>query len=92
MTEHADKPDAAHLEHRAGSVETDRIEPAIRDHRDTDDRGEEAMGRNADKFEKRYWLSVNYIGTLFAIGVAFMGGIGGMRSSRTPCSSFGNTC
>lgn len=36
------------------------------------------MGRNADAFEKRYWLSVNYIGTLFAIGIAFMGGIGGM--------------
>lgn len=69
--------DAAHVEHRAGSVGTDRIEPVFHEHRATDDRGEEAMGRNADKYEKKYWLSVNYIGTLFAIGIAFMGGIGG---------------
>ena len=77
MAEQADKPDVAHLEHRSGSVESDRIEHVNHEHRDTDDRGEEAMGRNADTFEKRYWLSVNYIGTMFAIGVAFMGGIGG---------------
>lgn len=69
--------DAAHVEHRAGSTEHDRIEPVLHEHRATDDRGEEAMGRNADKYEKKYWLSVNYIGTLFAIGIAFMGGIGG---------------
>jgi hypothetical protein len=77
MTEHADKSDVAHLEHRSNSVESDRIERIHHEHRENDDRGEEAMGRNADKFEKRYWLSVNYIGTMFAIGVAFMGGIGG---------------
>ena len=77
MAEHTEKSDAAHLEHRAGSVDTEHIEPVYHEHRATDDRGEEAMGRNADKFEKKYWLSVNYIGTLFAIGIAFMGGIGG---------------
>lgn len=77
MAVQADKPDVAHFEHRSGSVGSDRIEHVHNEHRDTDDRGEEAMGRNADKFEKRYWLSVNYIGTMFAIGVAFMGGIGG---------------
>ena len=77
MTDSADKADVAHLEHRSGSVGSDRIERINHEHRETDDRGKEAMGRNADKFEKRYWLSVNYIGTLFAIGVAFMGGIGG---------------
>lgn len=78
MADHAEKADASHLEHRGGSVDTDRIAPIEHEHRADDDRGEEAMGRNADKFEKRYWLSINYIGTLFAIGVAFMGGIGGM--------------
>lgn len=52
-------------------------DPSFIDHRADDDRAEEAKGRNADKFEKKYWLSVNYIGTLFAIGMAFMGGIGG---------------
>jgi hypothetical protein len=78
MTETADKSDVAHLEHRSNSVGSDRIEHVHHEHRETDDRREEAMGRNADKFEKRYWLSVNYIGTMFAIGVAFMGGIGGM--------------
>jgi hypothetical protein len=43
----------------------------LHEHRENDDRAEDAMGRNADAFEKRYWLSVNYIGTLFAIGIAF---------------------
>lgn len=52
-------------------------DPAYVDHRADDDRADEARGRNADKFEKNYWLSVNYIGTLFAIGMAFAGGIGG---------------
>jgi hypothetical protein len=78
MADHADKSDVAHLEHRAGSVGDDRIAPVMHEHRENDDRAEDAMGRNADAFEKRYWLSVNYIGTLFAIGIAFMGGIGGM--------------
>ena len=72
------------------NVEKDRIEHAERggvprkfddpsyvDHRADDDRAEEAKGRNSDKYAKNYWLSVNYIGTLFAIGMAFMGGIGG---------------
>ena len=51
------------------------------DHRVDDDRADEAKGRNADKIEKNYWLSVNFIGTLFAIGMAFMGGIGGKSTS-----------
>lgn len=46
------------------------------DHRENDDRAEVAKGKYAEAYNKRYWLSVNYIGTLFAIGVAFMGGIG----------------
>lgn len=54
-------------------------DPSYVDHRETDDRDDTAKGRNAEKFEKKYWLSVNYIGTLFAIGMAFMGGIGGKR-------------
>lgn len=52
-------------------------DPSYVDHRDNDDRADVAKGRNSDKYEKRYWLSINYIGTLFAIGMAFMGGIGG---------------
>ena len=47
------------------------------DHREGDDREDTAKGRNSDTVDKKYWLSVNYIGTMFAIGVAFMGGIGG---------------
>ncbi|KAK4580435.1 hypothetical protein LTR86_000638 [Recurvomyces mirabilis] len=47
------------------------------DHRDNDDRADVAKGRNSERIDGKYWLSVNYIGTLFAIGMAFMGGIGG---------------
>lgn len=67
-----------HLE--AGVKERSHDDPAYVDHREGDDRGEEAKGRNSDKYEKKYWLSVNYIGTLFAIGMAFMGGIGGQSN------------
>jgi hypothetical protein len=56
-------------------------DPAYIDHRANDDRAEEAKGRNSDKFEKKYWLSVNFIGTMFAIGMAFMGGIGGKSTT-----------
>ena len=59
-------------------------DPSYVDHRAYDDRADEAKGRNADKIEKKYWLSVNYIGTLFAIGMAFMGGIGGEPAVRCP--------
>lgn len=56
------------------------------DHRENDDRADEARGRNADKFGKNYWLSVNFIGTMFAIGMAFAGGIGGkLHSFEAPC-------
>lgn len=57
-------------------------DPSYVDHRDDDDRADEAKGRNSDKYGKSYWISVNYIGTMFAIGMAFMGGIGG----ESPCS------
>lgn len=72
-----EKLEASQLEHRASSTDADRIESITHQHRESDDRAEEAKGRNSDRFEKKYWLSVNYIGTLFAIGIAFMGGIGG---------------
>lgn len=52
-------------------------DPTNRDHRSDDDRADVARGRNADKIDRSYWLSVNFIGTLFATGMAFMGGIGG---------------
>ena len=62
-----------------GGRRLDINDPSYVDHRDFDDRDDTAKGRNANKLDKKYWLSVNYIGTLFAIGMAFMGGIGGMR-------------
>lgn len=62
------------------------VDPAAVDHRDDDDRAEEARGRNADQMDHKYWLSVNYIGTLFAVGMAFMGGIGGKSTVDTPRS------
>ncbi|KXT00913.1 hypothetical protein AC578_5733 [Pseudocercospora eumusae] len=52
-------------------------DPGRRDHRADDDRADVARGRNADKIDRSYWLSVNFIGTLFATGMPFMGGIGG---------------
>ncbi|TKA78630.1 hypothetical protein B0A55_02676 [Friedmanniomyces simplex] len=52
-------------------------DPVGHDHRANDDRADVAKGRNADKFEAKYWTSINFIGTMFAIGMAFMGGIGG---------------
>ena len=65
--------DAEHGRH-AGLTPADI---ALMQHREDDDRADEAKGRNADQMDKKYWLSVNYIGTMFAIGMAFMGGIGG---------------
>ena len=47
------------------------------EHRDDDDRAEEAKGRNSDAIDRKYWFSVNFIGSMFAIGMSFMGGIGG---------------
>lgn len=75
-------PDITHVE-EAGKHGRDVTDPSYVDHRADDDRADEAKGRNADKIDKSYWLSVNFIGTLFAIGMAFMGGIGGglLRSS-----------
>ncbi|KXT16599.1 hypothetical protein AC579_6654 [Pseudocercospora musae] len=52
-------------------------DPGRQDHRADDDRADVARGRNADEIDRSYWLSVNFIGTLFATGMAFMGGIGG---------------
>jgi hypothetical protein len=82
-----EKSDAGDSNHNIEQVENGRInregvaqgldDPSYVDHREFDDRAEVAKGRNADKYEQKYWLSVNYIGTLFAIGMAFMGGIGG---------------
>lgn len=69
-------PDERHLEHGDASRNNSTTHHVV-DHRESDDRAEEAKGRFAESYDKRYWLSVNYIGTLFAIGMAFMGGIGG---------------
>jgi predicted MFS family arabinose efflux permease len=49
------------------------------DHLDNgeDDRAPEARGRNADQFEKDYWRSWRFIGSMLAIGLGFCGGTGG---------------
>src|SRR4051812_9183605 len=72
--------DNDHIE--ALSHERSYNDPSYNDHRADDDRADVAKGRNSDKFEKKYWLSVNFIGTMFAIGMAFMGGIGGKPPYR----------
>ena len=71
-----EKTDIDHIERARSNTPSEAV---LKDHRADDDRADVARGRNSDKYEKRYWLSVNYIGTLFAIGIAFMGGIGGMN-------------
>lgn len=77
--------EAEHIEHAVKNERGAALDDvSFIDHRDNDDRAEEAMGRNSDKYEKRYWLSVNYIGSLFAIGMAFMGGIGGIACDHVP--------
>lgn len=60
------------------------------DHREGDDRAEEAKGRDSAAFNDKYWYSANFIGTLLAIGFSFMAGIGGATSCSivpTSCSS-----
>lgn len=69
---------AEHAEN--GNFRRMSADAAMAQHREDDDRADEAKGRNADQMDSKYWLSVNYIGTMFAIGMAFMGGIGGNRS------------
>lgn len=64
-----------HTAERGGLTGIDEI--TMHEHRANDDRAVEAMGKSADKFDKSYWYSKNFLGTLFAIGMAFMGGIGG---------------
>lgn len=57
--------DVEHGGRRRGSADF-----ANAQHREDDDRADEAKGRNADQMDSKYWLSVNYIGTMFAIGMA----------------------
>ena len=70
-------PDGDHIERLSSDRSRDIHDPSYVDHRADDDRAEEAKGKNSDKIGKEYWLSVNFLGTMFAIGMAFMGGIGG---------------
>ena len=71
------KADPDGVEYVERGAPHDISDPSYVDHRANDDRADEAKGKNSDKYDGKYWLSVNYIGTLFAIGMAFMGGIGG---------------
>lgn len=40
-------------------VETN--DPFARDHRANDDRADVARGRNSDKFDAKYWTSINFL-------------------------------
>jgi len=44
---------------------------------DDDDRAPEARGRNTDQFDKNYWRSWRFVGSMLAIGLGFCGGTGG---------------
>lgn len=73
---------APHSDSRRGSATSEHGGHGVRnvdyvDHRDGDDRAEEAKGRDAAAFNGKYWYSANFIGTLLAIGFSFMAGIGG---------------
>lgn len=48
----------------------------IVDHRENDDRTEEAKGFTVEKVDRSYWYSWRFLGSMFAAGTAFMGGIG----------------
>jgi hypothetical protein len=85
VSNHEDKIDVAHLEHIADSVGAEQFGHGYLDHREGDDRGEKAMGRTSDQFDKKYWLSLNFLCTIFAVGTAFAGGIGG----QWPCDRDG---
>lgn len=58
----------------AGRIETAHAEKT---YDDDDDRAPEARGRNADEFEKNYWRSWRFIGSMRAIDLGFCGGTGG---------------
>ena len=92
MADIGEKADAIHLENGQAPRHTAHDDEYMRQHRENDDRADAAKGRGADSYDSKYWLSVNYIGTLFAIGVAFMGGIGGMCSKAIPCISVITGC
>ena len=85
---------AASVEHQekdaenGGPFRRSSADAAFAQHREDDDRAEEAKGRNADQMDDKYWLSVNYIGTMFAIGMAFMGGIGGISVNHRAMQQF----
>lgn len=69
--DHSQAPDTEHLENGGTSHRGSAAHQYV-DHRENDDRADEAKGRYAEAYNKHYWLSVNYIGSLFAIGMAFM--------------------
>lgn len=70
------------LGRRASNVSNNRHIDYV-DHRENDDRADEAKGRDAAAFGGNYWYSKNFIGTMLAIGFSFMAGIGGMSTNRS---------
>ncbi|KAF2708439.1 MFS general substrate transporter [Pleomassaria siparia CBS 279.74] len=69
-----------HIEHAEAQIGSNRhnLSYDIADHRENDDRAEDARGRNSDKIDPRYWYSWRFLGSMFAVGLAFTGGIGGI--------------
>ena len=64
-------------DHLEDAYRVDTHDPGRSDHRADDDRADIARGRDANKLGRKYWLSANFIGSMFATGLAFAGGIGG---------------
>lgn len=81
-----EKPGQDHIEHydtprrRSSTVSIDQLQ-----HRNFDDRTEEAKGRMSNDVDPSYWYSWRFLGSLFAVGMAFMGGIGGKQLGRLNC-------
>ena len=44
-----------------GNYGISHADAPVMQHREDDDRADEAKGRNADQMDRKYWLSVNYI-------------------------------
>ena len=70
-----------HIEHYEGHPSMSRRSSSVAvdalGHRGFDDRAEEAKGKMSDVIDSSYWYSWRFLGSMFAVGMAFMGGIGG---------------
>ncbi|KAK5117508.1 hypothetical protein LTR85_008893 [Meristemomyces frigidus] len=71
------KSTAEHIEStKSGQLELHAISGTEQQAYD-DERAPEARGRDVSAFEKNYWLSPRFLGSMAAIGLGFCGGTGG---------------